>query len=221
MLAKALDPDLARRLDELRGEDEPPASWSEIRDVVESVLSTMQGDLSSDDVNLYAEVQSLSKYIEATKLELAEIQPHEIPAEHIPNAQDELDAVVSATEEATNVIMEAAEAIEETAEILGGEHAETLTGATTKIYEACSFQDITGQRIGKVVTALKSIEDKVDELIATFGDDPEAKERVRLRKEAARNAASDDPDHDLLQGPQMPDEAVNQDDIDALLASFD
>ena len=34
----------------------------------------------------------------------------------------------------------------------------------TRIYEACSFQDITGQRIGKVVTALKAIEGRVQQV---------------------------------------------------------
>ena len=58
----------------------------------------------------------------------------------------------------------------------------------------------------------------MDELVATFGDDTEAKERVRTRKEAAAAAAAEevDPDLDLLHGPQMPADAASQDDIDAL-----
>ena len=46
--------------------------------------------------------------------------------------------------------------------------AQMLQDATTKIYEACSFQDITGQRITKVVAALKAIDAKVSQIIATF-----------------------------------------------------
>lgn len=213
-----LDQELARRLDELRDETVNQVSWTEIRDVVENVLSTMKGDLSTNDVNLFTEIQSLSKYIDATKQGLREIQPESIPGEHIPVAQDELDAVTRATEDATVAIMEATEAIENTAGKIDEEHAAVLDAAVTKIYEACSFQDITGQRISKVVKALQSIEEKVDELIATFGDDFEAKERVRMRKEAEVTAAVEevDPDLDLLHGPQMAAEAVSQDDIDAL-----
>lgn len=213
-----VDLELARRLDELRDETVNQVSWTEIRDVVENVLSTMEGDLSSNDVNLYAEIQSLSSYIEAAKKDLRDIQPEEIPGEHIPVAQDELEAVTAATEDATVAIMEATEAIEETAAKIDTENAAILDGAVTKIYEACGFQDITGQRISKVVKALQSIEEKVDELIATFGDDPEAKERVRQRKEMDSAAADEevDPDADLLHGPQMAEQASSQDDIDAL-----
>jgi len=213
-----LDQELARRLDELRDETVNQISWTEIRDVVENVLSTMDGDLSSKDVNLYAEVQALSSYIESTKKDLRDIQPEDIPGEHIPMAQDELEAVTAASEEATVAIMEATEAIEETAVKIDPENAAVLDNAVTKIYEACGFQDITGQRISKVVKALQSIEEKVDELIATFGDDPEAKERVRQRKEMEAAAAGEeiDPDLELLHGPQMAAEAVSQDDIDAL-----
>lgn len=212
-----LDQELTRRLDELRDETVNQVSWTEIRDVVENVLATMEGDLSTNDVNLFAEIQSLSKYIEATKQDLRKIQPEDISGEHIPVAQDELDAVTAATEEATVAIMEATEAIEETAAKVDKEFAAVLEEAVTKIYEACGFQDITGQRISKVVKALQSIEEKVDELIATFGDDVEAKERVRQRKEAKAAADEEtDPDQNLLHGPQLAAEAASQDDIDAL-----
>ena len=49
-----------------------------------------------------------------------------------------------------------------------------LQEATTRIYEACSFQDITGQRITKVVATLKTIEAKVAGIVSTFGGDCEA-----------------------------------------------
>ena len=47
--------------------------------------------------------------------------------------------------------------------------AARLQDATTRIYEACGFQDITGQRITKVVATLKAIERKVAQIVATFG----------------------------------------------------
>ncbi len=214
---QSLDMDLVRRLDELRDETVNQVSWSEIRDVVENVLSTMQGEFSAEKVTLYAEIQALAKYIETTKQELRDLQPEQIPGEHIPVAHDELNAVTAATEQATETIMEATEAIEKTAQKLGKKNAAVLDDAVTKIYEACGFQDITGQRISKVVKALQSIEEKVDELVATFGDDAEAKERVRIRKEAKAAAEAElDPDLELLHGPQMPADAASQDDIDAL-----
>ena len=77
----------------------------------------------------------------------------------------------------------------------GGEAAAKLQAATTKIYEACSFQDITGQRITKVVTTLKTIESKVAHIVNTFGATA-AGTRV-LSAHVATDA-------DLLNGPQLP-----------------
>jgi len=63
------------------------------------------------------------------------------------------------------------------------------------------------------VSALKTIETKVAQIIATFG--PSA-------TEAARNAVEDvGTDADLLNGPQLPAHALDQSDIDRLMASFE
>ena len=83
-----------------------------------------------------------------------------------------------------------------------------------RIYEACSFQDITGQRITKIITTLKSIETKVAQIIATFGG--------RNPNQPAAAIAPPQMDEDeLLNGPQLPAMAMDQSDIDKLLASFD
>ena len=218
MSSQPLDADLARRIDDLGDRGGAPSSWQEVRNVVESILTTMDGDLDPADVRLFFEVEGLSKYIQSAKVEVAALRPDQIRSEHIVPATDELDAVVSATEEATNAIMEAAETIEEVAERLDDEFADALSLATTKIYEACSFQDITGQRISKVVGALKEIEIRVDAIVATFADDIDEAQQARQR--AADHAAQHDSESvdpgELMHGPQLPDQAINQDDIDAL-----
>ena len=132
---------------------------------------------------------------------------------HFATATDELDAVVGATEDATNAIMEAAERIEVVAEKVDEGPARQLTDAVTNIYEACGFQDITGQRIGKVVGALRQIELKVEGLLAAFGDEDARARRDRLESELDRHEGRDG---GLLSGPQDQAEAQNQDDIDAL-----
>ena len=152
-------------------------------------------------------------------------RPEEIPDEHIPTATDELDAVVSATEVATNAIMGAAEKIEAVAAEIGGAGAEALSNAVTEIYEACSFQDITGQRIGKVVTALKEIERKVETVVEKFGPDRETREKLKQIRQAEKAAIETGDggqfeENDLLHGPQLPDNANTQDEIDALFADM-
>jgi chemotaxis protein CheZ len=179
----------------------------------------MEGDLSEMNLKLYAEVESLARYIVTAKTEIAALRPDEIMSDHIPSATDELDAIVGSTEEATNGILQAMETLEGLTAEMDPAMAEKVTEAVTLVYESCNFQDITGQRITKVVKALKHIESKVDALVAAFGDEIAKYKSAHPQPEKA----SDDPmsDKALLNGPQLPDNAGKQDDIDALLASFD
>jgi chemotaxis protein CheZ len=99
--------------------------------------------------------------------------------------------------------------------------AEKITEAVTQVYEACNFQDITGQRITKVVRALKHIEQKVEALVAAFGDEIQKYRSLHPERRQADGTEDKMSDAALLNGPQMPDDAAKQAEIDALLASFD
>ncbi|HLN25795.1 MAG TPA: protein phosphatase CheZ [Patescibacteria group bacterium] len=208
-----IDRDLALHLDVLRKERGDTVKVDDVGDVVRSLLGSLSGDLSAGDLKLYQEVESLASYIHKAKAEIAALRPQDIQDTYIASATDELDAIVGATERATNEILDAAELLEELTGELSAEHGKRLTEATTKVYEACNFQDITGQRITKVVTALKHIEERVEALVAAFG--PEFKERVAQEAMAVTTTA-EITDADLLNGPQLPEKAADQAAIDAL-----
>ncbi len=188
-------------------------------EVIESIMATMEGDVTSVNVRFYAEIEALARYIHETKSEIAALRPEEITDTHLPTATDELEAVVGATEKATESIFEAVEKIEELTEGMDTEVSTKVVAAVTEVYEACSFQDITGQRITKVVNALKHIEAKVEALLEAFGS--ELKQDKGQMPGAAAGPVDQRPDGDLMNGPQLPEDAKSQDDIDALLASFD
>lgn len=189
------------------------ASTADIAAVVEAVMKSLSGEVSVAEFKLYHELQKLADYIQSAKREIAAIRPDEIRATHIPMATDELDAVVGATAEATGVILDAAEHLEKIAGTLAAAPADEVRNVATRIYEACNFQDITGQRITKVVRALKHIEEKIDALLSAFGDG------VGAPAPSAFAPVQGD-DGDLLNGPSMPSEANRQDDIDAIMASL-
>ena len=130
-------------------------------------------------------------------------------------------AIVGATEQATNDIFEAVELIEELTEKMTPETAKRVTEAVTRVYEACSFQDITGQRVSKVVKALQNVEAKVHALLQAFGEDSGSEGRETALDNSVDGATPASSDEYLMTGPQMPGEGNSQDDIDALLASFD
>jgi len=218
MLAAKIDPELAQRVESLIAAQTANLKAADVVELVRAVLHSMDGDLSAAHLALHSELAGLVRYIKEIKSEVAALKPVQIAEEHIPTATNELDAIVEATEEATHAIMEAAEAIETVAAKLEGEVTETLADATTRIYEACSFQDITGQRIRKVVGALKAIEGKVEHLLAAFGEEG-AGAPANASRAAPANPSGADPDKNLLHGPQLPQDAKKQDEIDALFKS--
>ena len=190
-----------------------------IETTVRAVLATMAGDLTAKESALLAELEGLGRTIARAKAEIAALKVEDIRDAHIPSATDELDAIVDHTAHATNEILDCCETLEQMQAELSGEAADKLQGAVTRIYEACSFQDITGQRIGKVVTALKAIETRISTIVSAASGmpgpeaapAPAAPPRDEKRTEGEK----------LANGPQLPGAGVSQSEIDRLLASFD
>ena len=218
MTARAQQSDLEMRLAEF-GRRHPGIDPKDLVDVVEAIMTSADGDLSSVNLKLYAEIEQLAIYIQRAREEIASLRPDEITAEHLPVAGEELEAVIGATENATNTIMESVETIENLTDQMPREVSETVVDAVTQVYEACGFQDITGQRIKKVVTTLTQIEEKVHALLGAFGQDSQ----IDAARAKAEKPKTDAPlsDADLMNGPQAAEAAISQDDIDARLASFD
>lgn len=168
---------------------------------------------------LRAELQSMAAHIQTAKQEIAALHEKdykvESSANRIVTATSELDQIVQATERATSDILNAAERVMEIAGTLPAELAEQgqiLTDQATEIFTACSFQDITGQRISKVVNTLRYIDQRVAAMVEIWGADA-----LTSVKPAAAPAADGRADSHLLNGPSMPGQGRTQDEIDALL----
>ncbi len=99
------------------------------------------------------------------------------------NAGVELDAVVETTEKAANTILDAAERISERIKASQGTDNEAVKQSVLEqigqdiedIFMACSFQDITGQRIRKTLENLREIEDRLGSALEKIGIAVEAK----------------------------------------------
>ena len=76
---------------------------------------------------------------------------------------------------------------------------------------ACSFQDLTGQRMTKVVNTLRYLETRVNAMIEIWGITAQDAEKLVQQHIEAK------PDGHLLNGPARDGEGVAQDDIDRLL----
>lgn len=181
--------------------------------IINSVIEKVGAAEEISREHIYHELRALHDLIEETRLEISAARMSDISGTHIPSATDELDAVVAATEVATSTIMDSCDAISSYSESLDSAHKDFLIGQVTKVLEACSFQDITGQRITKVIKSLKIIDDKINSLMAVLEEKIPGLPSTVL--EDTRTG-----DSRLLNGPQLPDKAISQEDIDKLLADL-
>jgi chemotaxis protein CheZ len=174
----------------------------------------------TDAYRLKVEMDGIQEAIARTKQEIASLHVSGFKGEEMSRVTDELDAVVGGTELATEQILSAVEVIDEDATDLAAHlkgdqqrMAADIQERVLQIYEACNFQDLTGQRITKVVNVLRFIEDRVNRMMEIWGGmeafaSIEADDSLRRVGDAA-----------LLNGPALPDAAkATQDDIDALFA---
>jgi chemotaxis protein CheZ len=159
-------------------------------------------------------IDEMAGRVSRLKHGITQLQAHHLRNRHIPEAGSELDATVEATELAASRIMEAAEAILEADGSKPKAYRETVNAQIMAIFEACAFQDITGQRISKVRDNLNSIDARVARFAEAVGapahDDPD------FEPESARDKRRREL---ILNGPSRDGEGVSQDEIDALLNS--
>ena len=174
------------------------------------VIDELRAVPSPQKDTLVGVLQYLSDHIRKTREEIADLQPGDESPHLFLSATDELGEIVSETARAANRIMDAAETIETVASAVDAQNAATLRAAATNIFEASAFQDITGQRITKIVRALHGMESKLAVLLEAFGPMESVK----------KPDASVTGDQALLNGPQLENKANNQDAIDALFASL-
>lgn len=198
--------------------DLDPVLTQALRDAMRTEIQPLFADLSRFvdrriaelSAELHASVQLSDMSEEKLSRELAQV--HEriaglvaLPAEASRNSGVELEAVVMATESAANIILEAAEAIQDW--IMTGQRdtagIEDLASKVNAIFEACSFQDVTGQRIRRAIQHLQQVETILERVLPGQARQPESKVVVRtqMRTVAAASSAAD----------------LAQRDIDALL----
>ena len=159
---------------------------------------------------------TLLDQVERTKKEIATLITQNTKDDRLATAARELQAVVRATEGATFSIIDIAERVDELLHDLKSHTgdstivatADEIAETTTDQYEACNFQDITGQRIKKVVNTLQFVEERLAAMIDIWGADS-----LALIEQSKKTGAEE---AQLLRGPQMEEDAIAQEDIDKL-----
>src|ERR1700736_2082408 len=204
-----------------RGAAPETAGASISRDVAEAhaLLETYRAQIEQCE-KLKVELDLIHDAINRTKREIAVLHGKSFDGNEMAKVTGELGAVVGGTEEATQQILEAAESIDQAASALGKvtspeQHkllSEEILERVVSIFEACNFQDLTGQRISKVMATMKFIENHITVMMDIWG----GVDAIR----AHAPAIIDDREGDarLLNGPKLDGGVghVSQNDIDAL-----
>ncbi len=188
-------------------------------------IAVLKPQRQSAPGNVLAELVEMSEAIARTRREIAQIRPPVQFERQLSSATEELDQIVEATEKATSEILQAAEEIQEVAWTLREkgieiELCDTIDLRATDIYTACSFQDITGQRTGKVVRALRFIEQRINAMIEIWGvDDIAFKVDDIASKMQAFAETTRREDAHLLNGPQSKGEGLKQAEVDRMMTA--
>lgn len=175
-----------------------------------------------DAMQLKSELDLVYDAINKTKHEIATLHTTGFKGKEMARVTHELDAIVDGTAEATDGILSAAEAIDRIVNDLSARMKKDQDRAAiddvmahvVTIFEHCNFQDLTGQRINKVVNTLKFIEDRIVKMMDIWGGLETFRDIQVDRIAAAEGAAA------LLNGPRLVEDAghATQDDIDALFS---
>lgn len=177
----------------------------DIQELIAAVSKLVAGERE-----IYGEIRTIADKIQKAKAEVQALGGNAAGKDQISSANMELDEVIKATEVASNRIMDAAEKIQKLAK--GNKE---ILALTTELFEACSFQDITGQRIRKVLTVMSELEGSISKLMqfaSTHG--VEIKGGPKVPQTEAEKAKA------LMSGPQLSGEKPSQDDIDKLFSSL-
>jgi chemotaxis regulatin CheY-phosphate phosphatase CheZ len=181
---------------------------------LDRIESAMRGERATQSIDRFRfDLVEMAKAIARTKVEIAAIKPDTEHHGRIGEATDELDAIVQTTEIATSDILAAAEQVQEVAwtmreQGIDGGICDQLDGRATDIYTACEFQDLTGQRIAKVINVMRYLEGRINAMIDIWGNEP--------GPEVADAPAKPDP---LVNGPAKPGTGLDQCDVDMMLGA--
>lgn len=157
------------------------------------------------------ELRRFAEEIAAMRAEIAHLKASELATERLPAAGRQLGQITQTTEDAANAIMEAVEDMLQADAADADAYKALVSQKAMAIFEACAFQDVTGQLIKRVSETVLQIESRITRIAERIETTalpgvPELSERQRREREL------------LLNGPQPGSSKIAQDEIDALLA---
>ena len=159
--------------------------------------------MALDAAHLAGAIAALNDAVQA-------LAPTDLTAKRLPSALAEIGAARQESDNAAMQILDAAEALMGLATEMGSPPGDGVMTATDAILQACTMNDIVGQRLAKAATAITEARDRLVALSDAIG----------IQSELAVDTADDKPVRDQLTfGPALGQVDVNQSDVDRLFAT--
>ncbi len=201
------------------------AEMAELRAAVTPIQQEAEEDDDDDDDDamkrdVRIEIALMVRSIGRAKAEIAAIKNPAADTDQMETASHQLEAITATTERSTNEIMSAVDDIEQALKKIthltvdDGEVSPLIDLASERliaIIEACSFHDLTGQRVTQVVKTLRFIESRILAMIDIWGLEAFRDLPLPVDEEPDQRE-----DAELLNGPALGGQGLSQDDIDAL-----
>ncbi|MCH2038625.1 MAG: hypothetical protein MK137_08560 [Rickettsiales bacterium] len=194
------------RFEEIRKRGEGQVKLQDVEDIVQGLLDTIERESKiNNDM-----IESLSSIADEIRSMKTDIMRGYGDNEDIQVLSARLNTVTESTEKAANDIMDSAEAIQSMLPQLNNDYlAEQMMSNCTKIFEACDFQDLTGQHLTRVMKSVNTIKNIVDKVVEALGIE------IEIPEEKFDRMSLDADSKELMNGRGIGN-APSQEDIDNL-----
>lgn len=204
-----------------------------LSEIIDATRAMSEGDFSRDiNTKMQGEMGELARYIDKTRKSLQKLDPAAtVTANNIPHASNQLFDIAKATEEGTHKVLSITEKILDNQDAISNMVKELRDVATSKVVDSSailkiardveaatsqnkddlveiltslSFQDLTGQKIKKIVALVEDVETRILEILIAFG--------IKKMDEGKR--------HDMMEQLKVADPALKQDLVDDILKNL-
>lgn len=200
---------LFNNLQQIKDKNNGQIDMNNTDEIIAQFLEVLKMNLvTSQEKDIFHQIKKMTSQITALKKDISNVNEEILEDNFIPKIAEELNLVVKHTEESVNKILDIFDEICGIISKVGPVSVKNeLMSKSTKILEACNFQDIVGQRIKNITTNLISIESVLLKMLHA------------IHPEEALKDTNHNPEKDLLNGPKKGKNSPSQQEIDDLFAS--
>ncbi len=198
------------KLHNLQNENAGKIDMNNVDDVIRQFLEIISTHITTTQQHeIYHQIEMISAQIISLKKDVSNISEEVLDENFIPQVTMELRSIINQTERSVTNILDLSDEVTRLCdEIPDLKLREELMVKAVRILENCNFQDLTGQRIKKIIDRLTEIESTIYKMLHALRPSKD----LRTKQTPA--------DKHLLNGPQEEHNCPSQVEVDDLFNSL-